>query len=240
MPERPPPVLAVMKPGEGVQYDYPGSRWLCGRRGSTCLEETEDVVGLGCVLGGVGSLGDGRCKGCPLTQSAVLYGGCKVGGRVDFFPEIKRGLVPVVGDIIEVELDDGPERVDSVGRVAVCDEPVGVGDDGGGAESGAVALRTTPWASEGGFVDVEFWFAEATGRDVTAWVGDLLYDGLRLYEHVDEGAQTRGGVLTEGVLVDEDLEDERRVANPCVEIVWVGGTRTSDDYAWLVVEMRRG
>lgn len=139
----------------------------------------------------------------------MLDGGGEEGGRVELFPEIKGGLVPVVGDIIEVELDDGPERVGGVGGVAVSEEPVGIGDDGGGAESRAVTLRTTPRTSEGGLVDVKLGLAEATGGDGAARIGDLLYVCLCLDEHVDEGR-----VLTEWVLVDEGHEDERRVADP--------------------------
>ena len=47
-----------------------------------------------------------------------------------------RRLVPVALHIVEVELDDGPERVGHVaGAVAVCEEPVCIGDDGSRAQS---------------------------------------------------------------------------------------------------------
>ena len=165
----------------------------------------------------------------------MLYGGGKEGGRVDLFPEVKSGLVPVVCDIVEVELNDGPECVCDVGLVAVGDEPVGIGDDGGRAECRAVALRTTPGAFKGGFVDVKLWLAEATGGDGAAWVGDLLDVRLCLYEGVDEGAE--GCILTECVLVDERLEHEGGVADPRVEIVWIFGARTGYDDAWLVARV---
>lgn len=207
------------------------------RKGKTCLEETEDIVCLSCVLRRGGCLANGGGQGCPLAESTVLHGSGKEGGRVDLFPEVKGGLVPAAGDIVEVELDDGPESVCGVGGVAVCNEPVGVGDDGGRPESRAVTLGTAPGAGEGGFVDVKLGLAEAAGRDGAAGVGDLLYGCLCLDEHVDEGRE--GGVLAEGVLVDEGLEDEGGIADPGVEVVWVGGARAGDDDAGLVPFSRR-
>ena len=132
MPERPPPVLAVMKPGEGVQKDYVCKvDWGERRRGDTCLNEAEDIVGLRCVQTGGGCLANGSSESGPLAQSTVLHGRGKEGGRVDLFPKVKGRLVPVVCDIVEVELYDGPEGVCGVGGVAISDEPVGIGDDGG-------------------------------------------------------------------------------------------------------------
>lgn len=182
------------------------------RRGEdACLEETEDVVSLGGVVCSGRRVADGGCEGGALTQCTVLYGGGEEGRRVYFFPEIKGGLVPVVGDIVEIELDDGPESVCGVGDVTVCDERVGVGDDGGRAEGRTVALRTTPRVRKGCFVCVKLGFAETTCRDGAARVGELLYGCLCVYKCVDEGVR--------GVLVDEKLESEGRIAGPSVEII---------------------
>lgn len=45
---------------------------------------------------------------------------------VDFLPEIEPGLVPVRGDVVEVDLDEGPDGVGGVGGVAFADEVVGL------------------------------------------------------------------------------------------------------------------
>lgn len=219
-------------PGRGRPIRLGGMRGWSHKEESTCLEETEDIVGLGGVLGRRGRVADGRGKGGALTEGAVLHGRGEERGRVDFLPEVKGGLVPVAGDIVEVELDDGPERVGGVGRVSVGGEPVGVSEEGGRAEGGAVALGTAPRTGERGLVDVELGLAEAPGRDGPARVWDLLERRLCVHEEVDEGAQ--GVVLGERVLVDETLEDEGRVADPGVEVVWVGRARARDDHAWLV------
>jgi len=76
-------------------------------------------------------LANGGGESGPLAQSAVLHGRGKEGGRVDLFPKVEGGLVPVVCDIVEVELYDGPEGVCGVGGVSIFDEPVGIGDYGG-------------------------------------------------------------------------------------------------------------
>ena len=50
-----------------------------------------------------------------------------------------RRLVPVVLNVVEVKLDDGPERVGHVvGAIAVGEKPVRVGDDGRRAQSRAI------------------------------------------------------------------------------------------------------
>lgn len=100
-----------------------------------------------------------------------------------------RRLVPVVGDVVEVELDDRPEGLSHIGRVAVVQEPVGVGDDSGRPESRSIytivisayilkhstaniltTLGTTPSVGKCGLVDVEFGLAEAAGADRSARV----------------------------------------------------------------------
>ena len=49
-----------------------------------------------------------------------------------------RSLVPVAGDVVEVELDDGPEGASDIGGVSVGNQPVGVVDNGSGTEGGAI------------------------------------------------------------------------------------------------------
>ena len=106
----------------------------------------------------------------------MLYYRGKERGRVDLLPQIKGGLVPVAGDIVEVELNDRPESLMNMGCVAIYNEPVGVGDNGCGAESWTIALRASPCTRECGFVDVEFRFPKAASGDGATWICDLLYD----------------------------------------------------------------
>ncbi len=52
-----------------------------------------------------------------------------------------RRLIPVVLDIVQVELEDRPERVLNVGSaVAVREEPVRISDDRGSAKSRAIYI----------------------------------------------------------------------------------------------------
>jgi len=50
-------------------------------------------------------------------------------------------------------------------------------------------------------------------------------------EVVDETIES--GVFTRGILINECFENEGRVADPCVEVVGVGGARAGDDNARL-------
>ena len=92
-------------------------------------------------------------------------------------------------------------------------------------------LGTSPRAREGGLVDVEFGFAEASRGDRPRRVGHLLEGGLGGDERVDEAAQRR--VRAGRVLVDDGLEDERGVARPCVEVIGARGARAGDHNARL-------
>ena len=65
-------------------------------------------------------------------------------GAVDLLPEIESGVVPAVGDVVEIEQEDGPEHVADVSRVRVGDEPVGIRNERRRAESRTVTLRATP------------------------------------------------------------------------------------------------
>ena len=92
-------------------------------------------------------------------------------------------------------------------------------------------LWASPGTSERGLVDVELGFPKSTGRDGTAGVGYLLEECLGGDEVVYQGAQSC--VLARSVLVDDSLEDERRIARPGVQIVGVRRARASDDNARL-------
>ncbi len=123
----------------------------------TYLQEAKKVVGLRGVAADDRGLADLAGKRGTLTERAVLNGRREERRRVDLFPEIEpraiqfkqvfpactqihlRRLVPVVLDVVEVELDDGPERVGHIaGAIAVGKEPVSIGDDGSRAQSRAI------------------------------------------------------------------------------------------------------
>ena len=94
------------------------------------------------------------------------------------------------------------------------------------------ALRTSPSVGEGRLVDVELGLSETAGGDGAAGITDLLESRLGRGELVDQRAQRV--VLAGGELVNERLEDERRVAGPCVEVVGVGRAWAGDDDAGLL------
>ena len=121
------------------------------------LQEAQKVVGLGGVSADNRRLADRGGQGSALAQGAVLDGGREERRRGDLLPEIEaresksqivrggrvcggylRGLIPVARDVIEVELDDGPEGGRDPGAVSVGDQPVGVVDYRRGAQSRSV------------------------------------------------------------------------------------------------------
>jgi hypothetical protein len=137
----------------------------------------------------------------------------------DLLPEIEAGLVPVLGRVGEIVLDDGPD--DALGRalVAVGDQPLGVLDESDGAQGRAVPLRATPFASEGSEVDIELGLTEtrAVGEG-SRGVRDLLQLGLRRDVVLDDGLQ--GGVVVVAKGLDDAGEDQGGIAGPGEE-VWV-------------------
>ena len=188
-----------------------------GGRRPVGLEEAEDVVGLG----GPSSDDTGRITECgsesnSLAESAVLDGGGEEGCTIDLFPEIKPGAVPVVGNVVEIEQEDRPEGVPDVGSVRLGDQVVGKGDDGSGAKSRSISLRTTPATGECGFTDQEFRFAESTGRNGSTGVGDLLDSGHAGDPVVD--ARKECGVTAGHVAINDVLVNERRVSDPGVSM----------------------
>ena len=50
------------------------------------------------------------------------------------------GLVPLVSDIVEVELENRPESLSNKGRVGVLDEPVGIWNQRRGSEGRAIYM----------------------------------------------------------------------------------------------------
>lgn len=137
---------------------------------------------------------------------------------LDFFPEIEAGGLPVVGDVLQVGLDDGVggeaavvEGGGDVGLLPGVQHHICKLDEDSGADGGAVELRTAPVPGEGTAADEELGLADATSGVGAAGVAGLLQlvvrGGIGL-EHALEG-----GVPVD-VLVEEDFEDHGRIAGP--------------------------
>jgi hypothetical protein len=71
-----------------------------------------------------------------------------------FLPEIEPGAVPIVGDIVKVEQENGPEGVLDVCGVGFGDQLVGKGNDGGSTKSRPITLRSAPsiWQQVSGYL----------------------------------------------------------------------------------------
>lgn len=85
-----------------------GNNVPTGRR-PKALEEAKNLrrnTGAGCARGT-----QRGCKGSTLDECSVLAGRCEERAALDLFPEVKAGLVPVLGHIAQVIADDGPDKV---------------------------------------------------------------------------------------------------------------------------------
>lgn len=51
------------------------------------------------------------CKRGSLDEGTVLGSGREERAALNLFPEVKAGLVPVLGHITEVVADDGPDKI---------------------------------------------------------------------------------------------------------------------------------
>jgi hypothetical protein len=87
------------------------------RAGPVGLEEAENKRGLRSTVGTrLSELGG---KVATLHQSTILDSGGEEGRAVDLFPEVKASLVPVLGDIRQVILNNGPDDVVDSSGVAI-------------------------------------------------------------------------------------------------------------------------
>ena len=89
---------------------------------------------------------------------------------LDFLPEVKAGVLPVVRNVLQISLDRrvcGKDAVIKLGlheldlvRVAAIEVRVGELDKGKGTQRRAVILRASPRTGEGGTVGIEFRLAQ--------------------------------------------------------------------------------
>lgn len=81
------------------------------------MEEAKDKRGLRGTVGA--RLSKLRSKVAALDQSTVLNSGGEERRTVDLFPQVKASLVPVLSDIRQVILNNGPDDVVDGGGVAI-------------------------------------------------------------------------------------------------------------------------
>ena len=136
---------------------------------------------------------------------------------MNLLPEIKAGLVPVLGAVGEIILDDRPD--DSLcGRgVSIIKKPFGVSHEGDRTQRRAISLRTTPRTGELRQVDHVFGLAEAeTVGETAGRVGHGLELGLGDDIVLDLGLESRVVLFHKGI--DNALEDEGAITRPCVPV----------------------
>jgi hypothetical protein len=135
-------------------------------------------------------------------------------------------------NVVEVQLNDGPQGVCDPCGVTVFDQPVGIKDESCGAQCWTVPLgstcgyrksqtgvkrvrgmqKRTPITGESGLVDVELGFAQAAGGLAAAEIGDLLDALLRKEKLVDLAAE--GNVFSASDFLSDRFESERSIADP--------------------------
>lgn len=149
---------------------------------------------------------------------------------LDFFPEVEARALPVVGNVLEVGLDDGvggKSAVVEVGRhirvLAGIKHHVGELDEDGSPNGRAIELGAAPVAVEGITIDHELWLPNTAGGVGTTGVAGLLQ--LVVCRGVGLEQTLEGGVPID-VLIEENLENHGCVAGPLevtLEDVSMGG-----------------
>ena len=177
------------------------------------LCKAEDL-GCGICAAGAG-LAERFGESGALSESTLGRGQGEEGRDVDFLPEIKAGLVPVADGVAKVLLDDGPDNVESLGLVAVGNQPVCVDGERGGAERWSITLGAAPSTCEGGAVNIELGLSKTTRVWASGGVGDGLKVGL--------GRDVVINLLTQGCVArDEALNEclicESSIACPGVPV----------------------
>lgn len=177
------------------------------------LCKAEDL-GCGICAAGAG-LAERFGESGALSESTLGRGQGEEGRAVDFLPEIKAGLVPVADGVAKVLLDDGPDNVESLGLVAVGNQPVCVDGERGGAERWSITLGAAPSTCEGGAVNIELGLSKTTRVWASGGVGDGLKVGL--------GRDVVINLLTQGCVArDEALNEclicESSIACPGVPV----------------------
>lgn len=180
-------------------------------------------------MAGVPGTGTGVSKSVgelsTFNKCAVLDHEGEEMDALDFFPEIKAGVPPDFGDVLQVSLDDSVggelavvEGGGDIGRLPGVQHHVCKLDENGGPDGGAIKLWATPALVEGISVDEEFGLANATSGVGTAGVVGLLQFVVHGGIGLDQGLK---GLVPADVPVEEDLEDHGRITGP-LKVATVG------------------
>lgn len=114
-----------------------------------------------------------------------------------------RRKVPVILNVIEIQLEDRPQVLSDPCSVPIRDQPVGVKNEGSGSQSWTIPLWSTcvypkqkknrgtgtcehtPTTGKSGLVNVKFGFSQTTGEHSATRIGHLLDTLLGLEKLVD-------------------------------------------------------
>lgn len=94
-------------------------------------------------------------------------------------------------------------------------QPVAKVDEGGGPQSRAITLRTTPGSGKGRHVDVVLRLRETSARKTTRRIRHGLQVRLRVDVFGNDFLQTQVAVAEE---VDQDFRDESSISRPGIVV----------------------
>lgn len=189
------------------------------------LLEAENLRGDGSVS--TGGLAEDGAELSTLDEGTVGAGDGKEGGAGNLLPEVETGLVPVLGRVLEIVLDGGPDLGVGNSLVAVLNEPLGVADQGNGTEGRTIALGAAPLAGELLEINHELGLTKTLAVvETTGRVADTLKLGLGGDKVLELGVETLGVVAAEGI--GKALVDEGGISGPGVEVCWCLSASASD------------
>ncbi len=82
---------------------------------------------------------------------------------VSLFPEVKSCLIPVLGDVIKIIGDDGPDRRCHGRSAPIRNHPSRIGYEGAGSQCWSITLRSPPGSCERSTVTAE---SETIDKDI--------------------------------------------------------------------------
>jgi hypothetical protein len=156
--------------------------------------------------------------GCGCLLTAVRAGDGEERSTRDLLPQVKAGLVPVLGGVGEIVLDYRPDNRLRGGGVAVLNQPLGVADEGNSSQGRAVSLGSAPIAGVLCEVDIELGLPESSSVGQTSrGIRNTLDLGLCHDEVLDLALE--GSVVVVGEGLYDASEDQSTVTGPG-KVVW--------------------
>lgn len=142
---------------------------------------------------------------------------------------------PIRCDIVQVKLDVSPDRR-CLGASSIIEQPVDVADHRDSSKGGSIALRATreeilsvnggkrgtrdgfipPRSSESSLVNVELGLSQATSRNGSRRIGDLLETTLGGDPILDAGSE--GAVRAGSELIDNPFVDQGGITGPGIAV----------------------